>query len=62
MRARLWLENPLDGLSEQSRDVEGQRETWIVPPRFNGVDRLARHAESLRHVRLGPSVLRAKLG
>jgi hypothetical protein len=62
MRARFWLENTLDGLREQSRDAEGQRETWIVPPGFNSVDRLARHAESFGQVRLGPSMRRAKLG
>ena len=34
-------------MAEKRGDFERERETWIIPARLNGVDRLARDAQFL---------------
>src|SRR5206468_7665778 len=56
----LIIENVLDMLVEQARELERERERGIVLAGLDRVDRLARHAEAAAKLGLAPVALGAK--
>jgi hypothetical protein len=60
LRARL-VEDRFDGLLEELRYAEGQRERGIVLPILYGVHRLSGHGKPFSQLRLTPGAGRSKL-
>src|ERR1700733_6973428 len=59
-RFRCSQKNGFDWLLEQSRNVEGEWQAWIVLPALNGIHGLPRHSEVRGEVRLRPITLGAQ--
>ena len=58
----LRFENILHRLAEYFRDLEGERQAWVVLPGFYGVRRLLGDAQPVRELHLGPPARLAQLG
>lgn len=57
--ASFILEDRLDRLTKEARDLESERQTRVVFARFDGVDALARHIEPFRQLGLTPAAFGA---
>jgi hypothetical protein len=58
-RPAIGLKDLFDGVAEYARNREGQWKTGVISPRFDRVNRLTRHVQTLCEIRLRPAMLRS---